>query len=83
MTRVLSGAVLLVFAIVVVWLAPAPVFLAVALALLLIACHEYDGLAQASGLQIPIVPSGAAAVLGVFYAIWWHHTGIKFLHVQR
>ena len=63
MTRVLSGAVLLVFAIVVVWLAPAPVFLAVALALLLIACHEYDGLAQASGLQIPIVPSGAAAVL--------------------
>ncbi len=63
MTRVLSGAVLLVFAVVVVWLAPNVVFFLVAEALLLLAVHEYDGLVKASGLQIPVVLSGVAAAL--------------------
>jgi phosphatidate cytidylyltransferase len=62
-TRVLSGAVLLVFAIVVVWLAPAPVFFAVAEALLLLGCHEFDGLTRTSGLRIPAVLSSVAAAL--------------------
>ena len=63
MTRVLSGAVLLVIAVAVVWLAPPLVFLLVAEALLVLACHEYDGLSRASGLRIPVAVSTLAAVL--------------------
>jgi len=62
-TRVLSGAVLLVLAIAVVWFAPAAVFLAVAELLLVLAFVEYAGLARASGLTIPMLPAGAAAAL--------------------
>jgi phosphatidate cytidylyltransferase len=62
-TRVLSGAVLLLFAIGVVWLAPAVLVLVVAEALLVLACVEYAALARASGLALPAVVSGAAAVL--------------------
>ena len=63
MTRVLSGAVLLTFAVLVVWLAPALLFLAVAELLLIAAFVEYAGLARASSLPIPVVPAGAAAAL--------------------
>jgi phosphatidate cytidylyltransferase len=62
-TRVLSGAVLLVLAVAVVWLAPPVVFAAVAALLLILALVEYAALARASGLAIAAVPAGAAAVL--------------------
>jgi phosphatidate cytidylyltransferase len=62
-TRVLSGAVLLVIAIAVVWLTPAIVFFAVAELLLVLAFVEYVSLARQSGLAVPPVPSGLAAVL--------------------
>jgi len=62
-TRVLSGAVLLVIAIGVVWFAPALLFLIVAEVLLVLACIEYGSLARASGLAVPLVVSGAVAVL--------------------
>ena len=63
MTRVLSGAILLAFAITMVWFAPAPFFLIVAEILLVVACTEYVGLARASGLQITANVSIAAAVV--------------------
>ena len=63
MTRLLSGGVLLLFAIAVVWLAPATLFLLVAELLLVLAFHEYAGLAAAAGLRIPLIASGIAAVL--------------------
>ena len=63
MTRVLSGAVLLLLAIAVVWFAPAIAFLIVAELLLVLAFVEYDGLARASGLAIPTVAAGAATML--------------------
>ena len=43
MTRVLSGAVLLVLAVAVVWFAPPLVFFVVAELLLVLACREYRG----------------------------------------
>lgn len=64
MTRVLSGAVLAVFAVAVVWLAPPLVFLLVALALLVAGVWEYVGLSRvlsASGLT-PVVVLAAVAV---------------------
>ncbi len=63
MTRLLSGALLLGLAIVVVWFAPPLVFLAVAEALLVLGLIEYVSLAKASGLSVPAVPSGVAAML--------------------
>jgi phosphatidate cytidylyltransferase len=60
-TRVLSGAVLLLIAVAVVWFAPATIFLIVAEILLVLACREYAGLARASGLRIPSVVSTLAA----------------------
>lgn len=63
MTRVLSGAVLLAFAIAVVWFAPASLFFLVAELLLVLGLVEYVALAKASGLAVPAVPSGAAALL--------------------
>jgi phosphatidate cytidylyltransferase len=62
-TRVLSGAVLLIIAIVVVWFAPAMVFLAVAELLLVLACVEYGSLARAAGFAFPLPVSTAAAAL--------------------
>jgi phosphatidate cytidylyltransferase len=62
-TRVLSGAVLIVIAIAVVWFAPSPVFFAFGELLLVLAFVEYARLAEACGLPIPIVPAGAATVL--------------------
>lgn len=63
MTRVLSGAVLLIIAIAVVWFAPPLVFLVVAEALLVLACLELAGLARASGLRLPLGVSTLAASL--------------------
>jgi phosphatidate cytidylyltransferase len=62
-TRVLSGAVLLLFAVAAVWLAPPRLFLAIAALLLILACREYAALADASGLEIPLVASTAASLL--------------------
>jgi phosphatidate cytidylyltransferase len=62
-TRVASGAVLLVIAVAVVWFAPAILFLLVAEALLVMACVEYASLARAAGLSIPAVVSAVAAAL--------------------
>src|SRR4051812_5687376 len=63
MTRVLSGAVLLAFAIAIVWFAPALLFFIVAEVLLVLAFVEYTTLARESGVPIPAVPAGAAALL--------------------
>jgi phosphatidate cytidylyltransferase len=60
-TRVLSGAVLLVIAVGVVWFAPAALFLIVAEILLVLACREYAGLARASRLQVPTVLTTVAS----------------------
>lgn len=58
MTRVLSGAVMVALAVAVVWFAPPPLFLVVAQLLLLLAVHEYLGLA---GLR-PASASGAGHI---------------------
>ena len=60
-TRIASGAVLVLLAIAVVWLAPAVWFLVAAEGLLLIAFREYVALAAAAGVTIPAVAAGAAA----------------------
>ena len=57
MTRVLSGAVLIAIAVAVVWFAPNPIFLAVALLLAAGAVVELVGLARASGMTISIGPA--------------------------
>jgi phosphatidate cytidylyltransferase len=62
-TRVLSGAALVILAIGVVWFAPLPLFLLVAEILLVLAFVEYARLAAASGLPIPAVPAGVATVI--------------------
>jgi phosphatidate cytidylyltransferase len=61
MTRVASGAVLVLLAIAVVWFAPAPLLLAVAEAVVLIALTEYVALARASGVAVPRISAGVAA----------------------
>jgi phosphatidate cytidylyltransferase len=62
-TRVLSGAVLLVITFAVVWSAPPLLFLVVAEALLLLGVVEYAALARAVGLAVPTVIAAAAAAL--------------------
>jgi phosphatidate cytidylyltransferase len=70
MTRVLSGAVLLVLAIALVWLAPAWIFLIAAEGLLLLAFTEYAALARTGRLEVPGVAAGLATALtaGAFAA---------------
>src|SRR5262245_32648227 len=63
MTRVISGAILIVLVVGVVWAAPAPVFFAVAEIFLLLAFWEYAGLAAASGVPIPFAASAAATAI--------------------
>ncbi|HUK37017.1 MAG TPA: phosphatidate cytidylyltransferase [Vicinamibacterales bacterium] len=73
MTRVLSGAALVVFAIAVVWFAPAPLFFLVAEVLLLLAFVEYARLSRAVGLPLPAVASGVATLLasvGITSTLW-------------
>jgi phosphatidate cytidylyltransferase len=64
-TRVLSGAVLVALAIGVVWFAPAWLLFLVAEAIVALAFVEYARLADACGLPVPRVASGAATMLGV------------------
>ena len=63
MTRLMSGAVLVVLAVALVWFASDLVFFAIAEALLLVAFGEYGALARASNLVIPEVASALASVL--------------------
>jgi phosphatidate cytidylyltransferase len=63
MTRVLSGAVLIAFAVAVVWFASATMFLIVAAALVLLGVNEIVALASASGLDISRWPVAVAALL--------------------
>jgi phosphatidate cytidylyltransferase len=62
-TRVLSGAVLLVIAVAVIWLSPPALFFAVAELLLILALGEYMALARANGLILPAIPAGIVALL--------------------
>ena len=55
MTRVLSGAVLLVIAVAAVWFSPGWLFFLIAEGLLLLAFVEYANLSAAVGLPIPVV----------------------------
>jgi phosphatidate cytidylyltransferase len=61
-TRVLSGAVLIVIAVAVVWFAPPAVFFAVAELLLMLAFVEYARLADGCGYPIPRLAAGMATV---------------------
>ena len=63
MTRVLSGAALIAFAIAVVWFAPLPIFEAVAFAALFAAVEELVALFTASGVPVPHWPTVIAAML--------------------
>jgi phosphatidate cytidylyltransferase len=62
-TRVLSGAVLLILAVALVWFATPVIFFLVAEALLLVAFGEYAALARASGIGVADAPAALAAVL--------------------
>jgi phosphatidate cytidylyltransferase len=62
-TRVLSGAILILLAVAAVWLASARIFFLVAEVLLVLGFIEYVALAKANGAAIPAVPAGAAAML--------------------
>jgi CDP-diglyceride synthetase len=58
-TRVLSGAVLLVLAVSVVWLSDDAVFFAVAALLVVLGVLECLALARASGVDVPRAPAVA------------------------
>jgi phosphatidate cytidylyltransferase len=62
-TRVLSGAVLFILAIVIVWFVPPGLFFVVAELLLLLAFSEYLTLARTGGVPVPPLPAGVAAML--------------------
>jgi phosphatidate cytidylyltransferase len=62
-TRVWSGAALVVVTVAVVWFAPAPLFFVVAEVLLVLAFIEYARLSSAVGFPLPVVVSGAATLL--------------------
>jgi len=69
-TRVLSGAALIVIAVGVVWFAPAIVFRAVAFVLLLLAVNELVAIARASGLAVPrSLPIAASLVTLAAFSI--------------
>ena len=62
MTRVVSGAVLILLAVAAVWFAPAPLFFLVAELVVVLAAREFGGLAVAVGLALPLVPAVVAAM---------------------
>jgi phosphatidate cytidylyltransferase len=62
-TRVLSGAVLFLLAVGIVWFVPPLFFFVAAELLLMLAFSEYITLARAAGLPVPSFPAGAAAML--------------------
>ena len=77
MTRVLSGAVLLVIAVAAVWFSPGWLFFLIAEGLLLLAFVEYAHLSAAVGLPVPMLVSGAATMLtsvGVSSFFWMGDT---------
>ena len=59
MTRVLSGAVLVLLAVALVWLAPAPVFEAVAILVGVMGAWELSGLVGAAAIPLSVVYLGA------------------------
>jgi phosphatidate cytidylyltransferase len=61
-TRVLSGAALVVLAIAIVWFAPSMLFFAAAEALLVLAFLEYAKLSAAVALPVPVVAGAVATV---------------------
>ena len=61
MTRVLSGAALVVLAIAVVWFAPPMIFFLAAEVLLVLAFIEYSRLSAAVGLPVPAVVAAVAS----------------------
>ncbi|MEQ1869876.1 MAG: phosphatidate cytidylyltransferase [Vicinamibacterales bacterium] len=63
MTRVISGAVLVVMMVAAVWFASPLVFFLVAEALLFLACREYVALSSAVGVSIPGAVSTAGSLL--------------------
>ena len=63
MTRVLSGAALIAFAVAVVWFAPLPIFEAVAFAALFAAVEELIALFTAAGVRVPHWPTVVCALL--------------------
>jgi phosphatidate cytidylyltransferase len=62
-TRIVSGAVLIVLAVAAVWFSPAWLFLIVAEILVVLACHEFAGLTRASTGPFPTVLATLAAML--------------------
>jgi phosphatidate cytidylyltransferase len=62
-TRVLSGAALIAFAVAVVWFAPLPIFEAVAFAALFAAVEELIALFTAAGVRVPHWPTVVCALL--------------------
>ena len=73
MTRVLSGAALVLVAVALVWFAPPPLFFVAAEALLVLAFIEYSRLSAAVGLPVPAGVCGVAtlaASVGVSSTPW-------------
>jgi phosphatidate cytidylyltransferase len=62
-TRVLSGAALLLVAVAAVWYAPPLVFFAVAETVVVLGTFEYAALARAGRLQVPVAAASASAAL--------------------
>jgi phosphatidate cytidylyltransferase len=77
MTRILSGAVLLAIAIVLVWKASPALFLAVAELVLVLGCVEYVRLARASGVDLTFAPPIVAAALTSLGIVFGHWTPLS------
>ena len=73
MTRVLSGAVLIVLTIAIVWFAPPLAFLTTAIVLTMTASEELNTLAHAAGLNVSRIPSNVAAGLALVAASYMMH----------
>jgi phosphatidate cytidylyltransferase len=67
-TRVLSGAALVILAIAIVWFAPPLLFLLAAEALLILAVAEYLPLAAAHGLHVPAAVGVAAVITSLAFS---------------
>jgi phosphatidate cytidylyltransferase len=68
-TRVLSGAVLVVLALAAVWLSPPVLFLLIAEALVVLACSEFASLARTGDTPFPtVLATGAAALTCASFA---------------
>ena len=73
MTRVLSGAGLVVLTVALVWFAPATLFLAAAITLLVLAVVEYMSIARAHGIAVP----GAVGVAAVLVSLTFSATAFS------